>query len=96
MVRTVVDARNGRVVGGTVAAIVRRSGKDPCSPARNTSPAFVLSADLRLLTAIQAWRAGGPGFLALYAHGLLPGLFAVPAGWATSRSASPHRGWCAR
>jgi hypothetical protein len=42
--------------------------------------AFVLAADLRLLTAIQAWRAGGLGFLALYAHGILPGLFAWPAG----------------
>lgn len=42
--------------------------------------ALVLSADLRLLTATQAWRAGGLGFLALYAHGVLPGLFAWPAG----------------
>jgi hypothetical protein len=39
-----------------------------------------LQADLRLLTAIQAWRAGGLGFLALQAHGVLPGLFAWPAG----------------
>ena len=42
--------------------------------------AFVLGADLRLVTAIQAWRWGGLGFLALYAHGVLPGLFAFPAG----------------
>src|SRR4051812_39325551 len=42
--------------------------------------ASMLAADLRLLTAIQAWRAGGLGFLALYAHGVLPGLFALPAG----------------
>lgn len=42
--------------------------------------AFILAADLRLLTAIQAWRAGGLGFLALHAHGILPGLFAWPAG----------------
>jgi hypothetical protein len=42
--------------------------------------AFILAADLRLLTAIQAWRAGGLGFLALYTHGVLPGLFAWPAG----------------
>jgi hypothetical protein len=41
---------------------------------------FILAADLRLLTAIQGWRAGGLGFLALYAHGVLPGLFALPAG----------------
>ena len=42
--------------------------------------ALVLAADLRLLTAIQAWRAGGLSFLALYVHGILPGLFAWPAG----------------
>jgi hypothetical protein len=41
---------------------------------------LILGADLRLLTATQAWRAGGLGFLALYAHGVLPGLFASPAG----------------
>jgi hypothetical protein len=42
--------------------------------------AFVLRLDLPLATAIQAWRAGGLGFLALYAHGVLPGAFAWPAG----------------
>jgi hypothetical protein len=42
--------------------------------------ALVLSADLRLLVGLQAWRAGGLGFLALYTQGLLPGLFAWPAG----------------
>jgi hypothetical protein len=42
--------------------------------------ASVLAADLRLLSAIQGWRAGGLGFLALHAHGVLPGLFAWPAG----------------
>ena len=42
--------------------------------------AFVLGADLRLVTAIQAWRWAGVGFLSLYAHGVLPGLFAFPAG----------------
>jgi len=42
--------------------------------------AFVLSADLRLVSAIQAWRWAGLGFLSLYAHGVLPGLFAFPAG----------------
>jgi hypothetical protein len=42
--------------------------------------AWILSANLPLLTAIQAWRAGGLGFLALQAHGVLPGLFAWPAG----------------
>ncbi len=42
--------------------------------------AFVLGADLRLVAAIQAWRWAGLGFLSLYAHGILPGLFAFPAG----------------
>jgi hypothetical protein len=42
--------------------------------------AFILSADLRLVTAIQAWRWAGLGFLSLYAHGVLPALFAFPAG----------------
>lgn len=41
---------------------------------------LVQSADLRLLSAVQAWRAGGLGFIALAAHGVLPGLFAWPAG----------------
>ena len=41
---------------------------------------LVLSADLRLLTAVQGWRAGGLVFLAFYAYGRLPGLFAWPAG----------------
>src|SRR6266853_2095696 len=35
--------------------------------------AFILSADLRLVSAIQAWRWAGLGFLSLYAHGVLPG-----------------------
>jgi hypothetical protein len=42
--------------------------------------AFVLAVDLRLLAAIQAWRWAGLGFLSLYAQGILPGLFALPAG----------------
>jgi hypothetical protein len=41
---------------------------------------FALGIDLRWLTAIQAWRVLGVMFLALYAFGLLPGLFAWPAG----------------
>ena len=41
---------------------------------------WVLTADLRLLTGIQAWRAGGLVFLAFHTFGLLPGLFAWPAG----------------
>lgn len=41
---------------------------------------FVLAADLRLMVGIQAWRFAGLGFLALYTYGILPGLFAWPAG----------------
>lgn len=41
---------------------------------------FVLTADLRVVTAIQAWRFAGLGFLDLYTLGVLPGLFAWPAG----------------
>lgn len=41
---------------------------------------FVLAADLRLMTGVQAWRFAGFGFLALYAYGIVPGFFAWPAG----------------
>jgi len=41
---------------------------------------YVLSADLRLLATFQAWRWAGIGFLSLYAYGVLPALFAFPAG----------------
>ena len=41
---------------------------------------FVLAQDLRRLTMIQHWRVIGFAFLLLYAFGLLPGLFAWPAG----------------
>jgi hypothetical protein len=41
---------------------------------------FILGADLRFVAAIEAWRWGGLGFLSLYANGILPGLFALPAG----------------
>jgi hypothetical protein len=41
---------------------------------------FVLAADLRFATGVQAWRFAGLGFLALYTYGLLPGFFALPAG----------------
>src|SRR6516225_8719831 len=41
---------------------------------------FILGADLRLVTAVQGWRWAGLGFLSLYAHNILPGLFALPAG----------------
>lgn len=42
---------------------------------------FVLSLDLRLLTLAQIWPVAGFTFLVLYFRGLLPGVFALPAGW---------------
>jgi len=42
--------------------------------------AFILGVDLRVVTAMQAWRWAGLGFLTLYVKGVLPGLFAFPAG----------------
>ena len=41
---------------------------------------FVLNADLRLVAGINAWRAAGFAFLALYTYEVLPGFFALPAG----------------
>jgi hypothetical protein len=41
---------------------------------------FVMSVDLPVMAGIQAWRFGGLGFIALYTYGVLPGLFAWPAG----------------
>ena len=41
---------------------------------------WVQGLDLRLITSIQAWRFLGFGFIALYVHGKLPGMFAWPAG----------------
>jgi hypothetical protein len=41
---------------------------------------FVLSLDPRVLTLMHAWRLGGFAFLTLYTYGILPGLFALPAG----------------
>ncbi|MGZ6210406.1 MAG: hypothetical protein ACXWL9_09700 [Syntrophales bacterium] len=40
---------------------------------------FVMSIDLPVMAGIQAWRFAGLGFIALYAYGVLPGLFAWPA-----------------
>ncbi|HLX68247.1 MAG TPA: hypothetical protein VKV04_01350 [Verrucomicrobiae bacterium] len=42
--------------------------------------AFILGLDLRLVSAMQGWRWAGIGFLTLYAKGILPALFAFPAG----------------
>ena len=41
---------------------------------------FVLSQDIRRLTMLQHWRVIGFVFLPLYIFGVLPGLFAWPAG----------------
>ena len=42
---------------------------------------FALSQNPRTLTVMQAWRLGGFVFLILQAHQILPGAFALPAGW---------------
>ncbi len=42
---------------------------------------FVLSLDLRVIAAAQTWRVGGLVFVVLYGRGVLPGAFAIPAGW---------------
>jgi hypothetical protein len=41
---------------------------------------FVLSLSPQTLTIVQSWRIAGFAFLALYAYGILPGIFALPAG----------------
>ena len=41
---------------------------------------FIMSIDLPVMAGIQGWRFAGFGFIALYAYGVLPGLFAWPAG----------------
>ncbi len=53
---------------------------------------IVLSIDLRLIVAIQAWRWAGFGFLTLYTYRLLPGHFRLARrDWEIWRSASPLR-----
>jgi hypothetical protein len=42
---------------------------------------FVLSLNPRTLTTVQAWRIAGFVFLVLYTYRMLPGMFALPAGW---------------
>jgi hypothetical protein len=42
---------------------------------------FVLDLNPRTLTLVHAWRLVGFTFLVLYTYGILPGLFALPAGW---------------
>lgn len=52
-----------------------------CYLASSTFREFVSSLDLRILTIAQTWRVAGIVFLILYRRGLLPGVFALPAGW---------------
>jgi len=42
---------------------------------------FVSSLNLRVLTWAQTWRVLGVVFLIVHQRGLLPGVFAFPAGW---------------
>jgi hypothetical protein len=81
---------------GAAGAFVGRSGTPPIAIAiavvaplllffapLRLSPSlrrWVLSLDLRVVAGIQAWRWAGFGFLALYAHHVLPAMFAIPAG----------------
>lgn len=41
---------------------------------------FILTRDICVVTMLQLWRVIGFAFLPLYAYGVLPGLFAWPAG----------------
>ncbi len=41
---------------------------------------IILTRDIRVATMLQLWRVIGFAFLPLYAYGVLPGLFAWPAG----------------
>lgn len=42
---------------------------------------FTMSLNPRVLTWVQSWRIAGFVFLVLAAYGILPNLFALPAGW---------------
>ena len=42
---------------------------------------FVLSLKPQNLTLVQTWRIGGMTFVTLYVYRILPGVFALPAGW---------------
>lgn len=64
------------LIGFTAPIVVFFAGFRLSRPFRE----FVLGTDLRLATGIQAWRFVGLGFLDLYAYGVLPGIFAWPAG----------------
>jgi len=42
---------------------------------------FAMSLNPRTLTFVHSWRVAGFVFLVLYTYGILPGVFALPAGW---------------
>jgi len=42
---------------------------------------FTMSLNPRILTMVQSWRVAGFVFLVLAAYGILPPVFALPAGW---------------
>lgn len=42
---------------------------------------FLLSLNTRSLILTHSWRVAGYTFLVLYTYGILPGIFALPAGW---------------
>jgi hypothetical protein len=42
---------------------------------------FILSLNPRLLTIFHTWRVAGYTFLVLYTYAILPGFFALSAGW---------------
>ena len=42
---------------------------------------FALALNPRTLTLVQSWRVAGFVFLVLHAYGILPAVFALPAGW---------------
>ena len=42
---------------------------------------FALSLNPQTLTILQSWRIAGFAFLVLHTYGILPGVFALPAGW---------------
>ena len=44
-------------------------------------PAVRPVSESRVLTLVQSWRIAGFTFLVLAAYGILPALFALPAGW---------------
>ena len=85
------------VLLGASGAFVGRPGRPPvaiaigagtplllffaCLRFSSSFRAYVHSLDLRLITGMQAWRWAGMGFLALYAHDVLPAMFALPAGF---------------